>query len=117
MTGEATDTSTGTTVPVPSGLVSWVVIAASTTLWLLHLVGMAVLAEGGCAGWGPGALHWLTVGLFVPTAGLTVLAWRRRRGTDGEVFLAHLAVWTGAINTFIIVAEWVPVLLLPACTA
>ena len=116
MSAESADTSL-TTGPVPSGVASWVVIAVSTTLWLLHLVGMAVLAEGDCAGWGPGALHWLTIGLLVPTLALTALAWRRRRGTSGEVFLARLAVWTGAINAFIIVVEWVPVLFLPACTS
>lgn len=110
-------TSDPTRAPVPDGVVSWVVIAASTTLWLAHLVGMAVLAEGGCAGWGASALHWLTALLFLPTVGLTVVAWRRRRGSSGEVFLARLAVWTGAINAFIIIAEWVPVLLLPACAA
>ena len=112
MAGEVVDT---TDAPVPSGVVSWIVIALSTTLWLAHLVGMAVMAEGGCAGWGAGALHWLTALTLLPTLGLTVLAWRRRRGTSGEVFLARLAVWTGAVNAFIIVAEWVPVLILPAC--
>lgn len=116
MSADLADTS-ATTGPVPSGVASWVVIGVSTMLWLLHLVGMAVLAEGDCAGWGPGVLHWLTIGLLVPTLALTALAWRRRRGTSGEVFLARLAVWTGAINAFIIVAEWVPVLFLPACTS
>lgn len=116
MSQDVADAAT-TEGPVPSGVVSWVVIALSTTLWLAHLVGMAVLAEGGCAGWGVAALHWLTALLFLPTAGLTAVAWRRRRGTEGEVFLARLAVWTGAINAFIIVAEWVPVLLLPACSS
>lgn len=101
--------------PVPSGLVSWIVIGLSTTLWLAHLVGMAVLAEGDCARWDVGVLHGLTVGLFLPTAALTLLAWKRRRGSDGEVFLARLAVWTGGINSFIILAEWVPVFFLSAC--
>lgn len=95
--------------------VGWTVIGVTTLLWMAHLVGMAVLAEGGCGGAGAWTLHLLTVGLFVPTAALTWLAWRRRRGSEAQVFLADLAVWVGATNAFIIVVEWVPILQLTAC--
>ena len=93
----------------------WVVIGATTVLWLAHLVGMAVLAESGCVGWGVGVLHWFTVGLFLPTAALGWFAWRRERAGEDEGFLAALALAVAVVNAFAIVAEWVPVVFLAAC--
>lgn len=95
--------------------VGWSVVGLTTTLWLTHLVGMAVLTERSCAGGGVAVLHLFTLGLLVPTLWLTWLAWQRRRGGEGQRFLGAFAVWVGAINAFAIVAEWIPVFLLDAC--
>lgn len=100
---------------IATGRTYWFVISATTVLWLAHLVGMAVAAEADCGGAGPAVLHWLTIGLFVPTALLALVAWRRERAGEDEGFLARLALATAVVNAFIIVAEWVPVLLLSAC--
>lgn len=101
---------------IATGRTYWIVISVTTVLWLAHLVGMAVLAEGGCGGGGPAVLHWFTAGLFVPTAALGWLAWRRERTGESESFLAGLALAVAVVNAFAIIAEWVPVLLLNACT-
>lgn len=100
---------------ISTGRTYWVVIGATTVLWMAHLVGMAVAAEADCGGAGPAVLHWLTAGLFVPTAVLALVAWRRERAGEDEGFLAGLALATAGGNAFLIVAEWVPVLVLAAC--
>ena len=102
---------------ITTGRTYWVVIGGTTLLWMAHLVGMAVATEAECGGAGPAVLHWLTVGLFVPTAVLAVVAWRRDRTGEDEGFLARLAVMTAAANAFLIAAEWAPVLVLTACGA
>jgi hypothetical protein len=93
------------------------VVAVTITLWMVHLVGMAVLTSADCAGIGMVSLHGLTVVTLVPTVALAVWAWRGRTApTDSSiVFLAELAAFVAAANAFVIVAEWIPVLLLEAC--
>ena len=100
---------------VATGRTHWVVISATTTLWLAHLVGMAILAGADCGGVGEGPLHWLTVALLVPTLALGWASHRRNRAGEDETFLARLAVMVAAVNVFAIVVEWVPVFLLEAC--
>lgn len=95
----------------------WLAGLGAIALWQAHIVLMPAVASYRCEDGPTWALHLLTVVLLVPTAGATWFAWRSRGGSRDESgsFLARLMAATALVSTVAILAEWVPVFMIPRC--
>lgn len=95
----------------------WLAGLGAIGLWQAHIVLMPAVASYRCEDGPTWALHVLTVVLLVPTAGATWFAWRSRTGgrSESSDFLARVMAATALVSTVAIVAEWVPVFMIPRC--
>lgn len=95
----------------------WLAGLGAIALWQAHIVFMPAVASYRCEDGPTWALHVLTVALLVPSALATWYAWSSRGGARNESgdFLARVMAATALVSTVAILAEWVPVFMIPRC--
>lgn len=112
--------SAGTSTRVPAWRLV-VALSAGAVLWGVHLVAQMAVNGWMCATGRTWPLHALTLLTAVPTLGAAWLGWRiaSRPGESSHLvaarFLGWLAVVLNVLSLVLILAEWLPGLVVDPC--
>lgn len=116
MSGDTSDTSARV-----SGLRIGYALFAGILAWMVHLIGQSGLTGWVCRTGQLWPMHAITVVTLVAALHALWVGWRiaRSAGADPGVvaarFLGYAAVGINVFNAVLIVAEWVPVLVVHPC--